>query len=428
MQYDFSKFFKNSDENALDEFIEQYTSYLNVYDADDAIVTFKNYYQEIFNTFKAPFEEEKLLSLFEKLAHHKASLDLPYVIVTNELYALKNIILSRMLEENNTAKILELITLFKHIKDKIAYIYLVSYINKLLSLNNVRLSSLSDLIDKSIIGYYEAHLLWLTNLAICAKDKQKEDFPELDENMCEFGKWLTNKAKPIIQNNSKYKTIMDLHHNLHFFGSKIYSYIEKDEYHLLITYLEKCELISLSIGTELALINNILLNKKVIKDSLTGALSRESLKGIFESQYELSLATDSPFVLAMCDLDRFKMVNDTYGHIGGDKMLEHFVGIVKKHLRNSDIIIRYGGEEFVIILPSIRKEKAYEVLDNIRQNFEKSIVNFNNQEMKTTVSMGMIEIYPEYIFKPSDLDEYISVADKKLYRAKNSGRNMVVMN
>ena len=189
--------------------------------------------------------------------------------------------------------------------------------------------------------------------------------------------------------------------------------------------MEKCEFISLSIGTELALIDNIIMNKRVTKDTLTQALNRNGLRSIFESQYELSLATNNHFVLAICDLDHFKNINDTYGHVAGDKILQNFVTIAKKQIRNSDVIIRYGGEEFVIILPAVSKDKGYDVLKSICTNFENNSLEFNGSIINATVSIGMMGIIPEQPFKHSFIDEYIMIADQRLYRAKQSGRNKV---
>lgn len=284
---------------------------------------------------------------------------------------------------------------------------------------------MSDLIDKEIIGHYEAHLIWLTELAKCVRDNSTDSFPELDDVACNFGKWLKEDAKKLISNNSKYKAIIKLHSNLHLFGKKIYQQIGKNNHHLMITYLEKCELISLSIGTELALIDNILINKRVTKDALTGALNRHSLKSIFESQYELAQATNNPFVLAMCDLDFFKNINDTYGHIAGDYILKLFVDTIKEHLRNSDIIIRYGGEEFIIMLPAINKEKAFSVLEKIRISFANKVLAYKDFIINTTVSMGMMEINTNDYYQPTFLDDYINIVDQKLYLAKKNGRNRI---
>jgi len=278
---------------------------------------------------------------------------------------------------------------------------------------------------KNIIVHYESHLIWLTDLAQHIKNVDSSDFPELNHTKCSFGSWLHSDAKQIISNNSKYKNIVTIHKNLHLFASKIFKILNTGEYHVLITYLEKCELISLSIGTELALLDQILINKKITKDTLTGALNRHGLRNVFESQYELSLATTNPFIFAMCDLDFFKNINDTYGHVAGDKLLKLFVDTVKENIRNSDVIIRYGGEEFIIMLPTIHKPKGLEILEKIRNDFANTILDFNGERISATVSIGMIVIEPDYLFKQNFLDDYLMIVDKKLYEAKDNGRNRV---
>ena len=387
MIHNFSDLLRNNSDTILNDFIDKYTACINSYDDEKVYIVLK-YYQNILDTLNGNFELQNILELFEKLAKYKISLDIPYIIMINEIHGLKNILISKMTQKHINSNIANLLSIFNEVNNRIAHIYLLGYIDKLLSINNVRLNSISDLVEKNMIEHYESHLIWLSSLASRIKDEDngKNDFPQLDENLCDFGQWLHTDAKQVIQNNSKYKTLDKLHNNLHLLAKKIFSQLGNGEYHILITYLEKCELISLSIGTELALIDNILMNKQITKDSLTGALNRQGLRSVFESQYELSLATNNPLILAMCDLDFFKNINDTYGHIAGDKMLKLFVTIVKQNIRNSDIIIRYGGEEFIIILPAVSKEKGFNVLEKIRQSFEKSVLNFNNKEIKATLT------------------------------------------
>ncbi|WP_455757189.1 diguanylate cyclase [Sulfurimonas sp.] len=427
MLYDFSQYFKDNNEFLLDEFIDKYTSHFNTEEDETSVLT--THYKNIFNTLAAPFELNDILEIFENLAKHETFLEQPYVIMINEIYGLKSMLINRMttseFNKDTNSSIFEFLSLFKNINNKVAEIYLHKYITKLLTVNNIRINSISDLIDRNIIKHYESHLIWLTSLARSIEDKNIDNYPELDDKKCDFGKWLHGDAKHVVQNNSKLKAIDSLHHNLHLFGQKIQKHLKKNEYHILITYLEKCEFLSLSIGTEIALVDNILMNKKVTKDHLTGALNRNGLESVFESQYELSLATNNSFVLAMCDLDYFKGVNDTYGHIAGDKMLKLFVDTAKKHIRNSDVIIRYGGEEFVIMLPAINKEKGCDVLEKIRLEFEKSFLLFEGREIRTTVSIGIIEVKPENYYKQIFVNEYINIADQKLYLAKKGGRNRV---
>jgi len=423
MLYNFSEFFKDEKEYLLDEFLERYTSHINL--SEDSYHILIERYKDIFDIFHRSFELEEILVLFENLAKYEISLEHPYIIITNEIFSLKNMLINKIKSTHTNSSIFDFLSLFNDINNKIAKIYLDTYVEKISSISNIRINSMSDLINKNIIKYYEAHLVWLIDIAKSIASNREDNYPELDSSKCDFGIWLNNEAKDIIKNNSKLKTIKSLHNNIHFFGDKIKSHIVKDEYHIVITYLEKCELLSLSIGTEIALIDNILMNTKITKDSLTGAMNRNALESVFESQYELSLATDNSFVLAMCDLDYFKKVNDTYGHIAGDKMLKLFVDVVKKFIRNSDIIIRYGGEEFIIILPAILKANGFKVFEKIRKEFEESFLNIDSQEVRTTVSIGLVEVKPEYYYKKQFLNEYVNIADQKLYMAKNGGRNRV---
>lgn len=423
MQYDFTTIFHNK-ELILEEFIDNYTVCLNMRE-DDKIVTMSNLYKKIFHTLQGSFDSQKLLEDFDNLAHFKIENEIPYVITSNEIYGLKSLLIQNIQSKDFTHDVVNILLLFKEISDKVAHVYLLNYIEKLISMNNVRRNSLSDLVEKNIIQHYESHLIWLSSLALHIKNSDKEGFPELDDTMCEFGKWLHTEAKQIIQNNSKYASLNTIHKSLHLFADKIFNILDKHEHHILITYLEKCELISLSIGTELALLDQIQLNNRITKDTMTGALNRQALRNVFESQYELSLATSNPFILAMCDLDFFKKINDTYGHVAGDKFLKLFVDKVKENIRNSDVIVRYGGEEFIIMLPTIRRAKGHEILEKIRQSFEESSLELNNQSIHTTVSIGMIEIEPELSFKQSFTDEYIMRVDQKLYLAKENGRNRV---
>jgi len=419
MKYDFT-----ATHLELKDFIDAYTACITI-TSDSHIATATGLYDKVFSILNRTFEEEEIMLVYEEIAAYKISHEIPYTIMSNEIYGLKNLLIGNASTSVIGSDIVKLLGLFQKINNRVANIYLLKYVDKLISSNNTRLSSISDLVEKNIIIHYESHLIWLTNLAQHIKNVDSNDFPEIDATKCSFGCWLHSDAKKVISNNSKYKNIVSIHKNLHLFASKIFNILEKGEYHVLITYLEKCELISLSIGTELALLDQILINKKITKDTLTGALNRHGLRNVFESQYELSLATNNPFIFAMCDLDFFKNINDTYGHVAGDKLLKLFVDTVKENIRNSDVIIRYGGEEFIIMLPTIHKPKGLEILEKIRSDFANTVLEFNGEKISATVSTGMIVIEPEYLFKQNFLDDYLMIVDKKLYEAKDNGRNRV---
>jgi diguanylate cyclase (GGDEF)-like protein len=174
------------------------------------------------------------------------------------------------------------------------------------------------------------------------------------------------------------------------------------------------------------LIDNTLINSEASKDPLTGALNRQKLNQLYFNQLEIAFATSETFVLAMCDLDNFKKVNDTYGHVAGDEVLKNFVKISKKILRSSDMLIRYGGEEFMFILPAIRLDKAKIILNEIKDEFASFVLDFEGNKISTTLSFGTLELNPEaeesYL---KNFESVVSFVDKKLYEAKNSGKNRV---
>ena len=425
MVYNFEELTMNN-EDFLGEFMSKYSTCIDLY-KDGRLQKVSDFYQKIFEILSSSFREEVILKQFEMFTKYKISLEVPYGIWINEIYNLKSMIISHIVEQKLNISIINFLKLFKNISNNIAHLYLIEYLDKLLSLNDIRRHSLSDLNEKNLIIHYESHLIWLSDLAQHIKRNSTNKFPELNHTLCTFGTWLHGDAKKIIQNNSKYKDLQIIHEKLHQFAKKIYDIVEDGEYNILITYLEKCEMISLTIGTELALLDQILMNKKISKDYLTGAFNRQSLEDLFENQYDLALASNNHFVLAMCDLDYFKSINDTYGHVAGDYVLKLFVHIVQKNIRNSDMIIRYGGEEFVIMLPTIDKKNAHKVLNKIREEFEQTPLEFEGKQIKTTVSMGMMEIRPEHLYNHNFLDEYIMIVDKNLYIAKESGRNRIEM-
>lgn len=174
--------------------------------------------------------------------------------------------------------------------------------------------------------------------------------------------------------------------------------------------------------------SQLILIKQALEDPLTELKNRRAFSKDFDS-YNLSLGRKKEkYVLAVCDLDKFKSVNDTYGHDVGDLVLKHFANILKKTLRPSDVIARMGGEEFVILLTNTNAVTAQKILDRLRQITEKNPCPLKgknkDQTLKFTTSIG----YAEGPIKGDGvtMDTYIKLADKALYKAKENGRNMVV--
>jgi diguanylate cyclase len=166
------------------------------------------------------------------------------------------------------------------------------------------------------------------------------------------------------------------------------------------------------------------MKKQVKTDSLTALANR---KAFFELVGEMESSGDflrGKHSLLMLDIDHFKKVNDTFGHLFGDKVIKAVAMVLKKHTKGKDIAARFGGEEFIVLLPDTGIEGARVVAENIRQTIEgASIINPNNKQIvsKVTISIGMTEL-----FEGEDLETMIVRADRALYTAKENGRNRVV--
>lgn len=412
----------------VSDFIERYRLSFSKL-PDSAYDEYKTLIQGVLD---ATLQEDasQLAQQCQRLAQINSQFNIPYIVMVNELNAIKNRLTAILLEHEARDEVFALQRTYQDIENIFAYEYLHQYMSELSHANTVRMNSLKDLLKKDLIMHYQSHLEWLNALIKAIDAKQPDAMPELEADLCRFGGWLHNDGKAVISNNSKYRYLVSIHQTLHALGGAIQSQMKKPliNYNVLMSYLEKCEFISLSIGTELALIDNRNLVKDISKDPLTRALNRNALESVFNNHYELALATDSHFVLAMCDLDHFKLLNDRYGHLAGDQVLKSFVATCKHLLRESDIIIRYGGEEFIILMSNTHLAAAADKLDQLRREFGNLCCNIDNQFIDVSVSIGAIEIKPK-ISDSADqkaINTYIERADQKLYQAKERGRNCVV--
>lgn len=155
-------------------------------------------------------------------------------------------------------------------------------------------------------------------------------------------------------------------------------------------------------------------------DPLTGVLNRRRLYELAEVIFGTHRNFGS---ILLCDLDYFKLINDKWGHETGDVALIHFVNIVKDTLRESDLISRIGGEEFVLLLPGTNLDESVLIAERIRTKLENSPLIYEENKIYMTVSIG-ISLQKD---KKFNLEALINSADKALYKAKNTGRNTTVL-
>ncbi len=166
----------------------------------------------------------------------------------------------------------------------------------------------------------------------------------------------------------------------------------------------------------------VALKEQAIRDSLTGCFNRRYLDETLERELSRSRREGYPLALVILDLDFFKQINDTYGHLAGDRALIVLAETLRADIRHEDVLCRYGGEEFVILMPRMPLDKAVERAESWRCKIADIRVSFGNFKLSFTASAG-VAAYPDHGKMP---DELTHAADTALYVAKNSGRNRVV--
>lgn len=162
------------------------------------------------------------------------------------------------------------------------------------------------------------------------------------------------------------------------------------------------------------------LSSRAKKDNLTKAASREYLLEVLENELLQTSKRTIPSCIAIVDLDHFKKVNDSYGHLVGDEILKGVVGRMKSRMRGLDIIGRYGGEEFVLIFPATALAKAVDIVERIRRHVENTPFHVDEFSIPVTISAGVTKAEIG-----DTIDIIIERADQLLYQAKNSGRNCI---
>jgi len=215
-------------------------------------------------------------------------------------------------------------------------------------------------------------------------------------------------------------------------------YIPEFEWYLLVEQAEDAAarkimntlMVNLSICTVITCVVLILTNmtissyqKKLEKmattDKLTGIANRQAFDVFFNQIINDSIRQNKPFSLILFDIDLFKNVNDRYGHLAGDDVLKKIVALTKDEIRGSDILCRWGGEEFLILLKECSVEDAYMISEKVRLAVSREIFIYNQTEIRTTISLGVTQ------YKSTEQeDDLLSRVDTLLYQAKEKGRNI----
>ncbi len=161
--------------------------------------------------------------------------------------------------------------------------------------------------------------------------------------------------------------------------------------------------------------------QSALRDDLTGFGNKRALDAGLHREAELSVRHKTPLSIIMLDVDHFKKINDSMGHLAGDKILKDLAATIKKSSRQSDLCFRYGGEEFLVILDDTDAVQAINIAERIRQSVEQYSYNYNGKIVPVTISLGAATFEEN-----ESLETFKDRADKALYKAKGQGRNIVI--
>lgn len=238
---------------------------------------------------------------------------------------------------------------------------------------------------------------------------------------CTLGNWLETRARELDLDEATYGEILDIHKTVHDLGREMAISaragvpIAEDVYDSFLASSESLVgLIETAYDEIIASIN--------ATDPLTGAENRSIMDKRLKEQIAGSQPSGSRNWLMMVDLDRFKSVNDRFGHELGDAVLRGFASAVRDHIRSKDLFFRYGGEEFVLCISKVDESKVAQIAERLRTAIAQRVVlSPAGEKVSVTASFGVTALTPGMT-----VTEAINAADQAMYAAKHAGRNRVV--
>lgn len=268
------------------------------------------------------------------------------------------------------------------------------------------------------------HRLWFDRLhaSIICEDDFTEDILDIYAHThCEFGQWYYGDVDETIRSFSEYEQIESVHKYMHDHARQIalmkinHKPVRHEDYDPFLANQHR--MIDLLVE-----LRDKLIEHQFCFDVLTETVNRKSISLLLEQEFKNALRYDLVYSVAMVDIDHFKQINDTYGHINGDQVLRQTGALLKQSLRDSDCVGRYGGEEFLIILPGTGHERALEVMEHCRQRLAEFEISLQESTLNITCSIGVSQLDE----RDSSAWQVVRRADDALYLAKERGRNRVV--
>lgn len=377
-------------------------------------------FSDIQRLVKEVLKNEENVYLFQKIGLELSNSEIPFDEALSIFDFLKESFMSYLPENSNLAEVKRSEKIFDEIENYLALGYLKSESAILKNkLEFLKEQIISKNIYPILANPLNTHIDYFKELLDFIADDRF--FDSVLHQPCIFNVWLTEKGKEYIDEEFIFKDLRHLHQDFHNLLDFAENYGKNKRFKKLYFTVLNIQNILIWMGNEFLYLNTKVIQLEMSTDPLTKALNRRAFEAIIQKLLEISKITNVSITLAIADLDHFKKINDTYGHLAGDESLKHFVSIIKRNLRKSDYVFRIGGEEFLILLPNTELNDSIEIIERIRKDVEKTPLHYNNNEINLTASFGLAEVD-----KSDHINKTIKEADEKLYVAKNLGRNRVV--
>jgi len=275
--------------------------------------------------------------------------------------------------------------------------------------------------DRAIL----AHTTWLKQLhtgLICGTPPDPSNLRTDAHHHCVFGKWFYSESMTKYRSDLAYERIRRMHKSMHDAARKMLSNHEMSQAVRSEDY-ERFMDLAIQFKQDVRNLQYHLISQVCTVDHLTGAWNRHAMAMKLGEEYERAQRTGLPCAICMMDLDHFKRVNDEFGHKAGDEALQAVTSLVNSELRSYDSLCRFGGEEFLILMPDADLGQAEILLNRIRERLAATpVVLTTGQTLWITASFGAASLF--HHLSPEDALEN---ADHALFAAKAQGRNKVCL-
>ena len=319
--------------------------------------------------------------------------------------------IKHQMEENHVEGIERLEKAFRALLSS----YIKNYIDPLKK-NAERIYTNDLSIIKNIEKAIEAHYDYLKKFFEAVFDEKPFELP-LSPDECRFTQYIANLES--LRKGRLYNSILYYHKAFHLAVQRVFS-IKNSSFIDLYASIKEVERYSNRLLEDIYSLLVDLLSSVAVHDPLTQVFNRNYLDYALEREINRSLRYNTHVCLIIIDIDNFKIINDTYGHIVGDEVLKNVAYVLKRFTRSTDVVIRYGGEEFLIILPHTDLEGAKTVAEKLRTYIKEHAINIGNIRLNTTVSCGVVMVKNLH-----DPFEDIDRADRAMYMAKRLGKDRV---